>query len=295
VRALVLLNSSAGTLASEDPREGRARLERALAAWEIDARIEACDGRRLTEVARDAARRYDAVVAGGGDGTLSSVAAGITGTDTPLGVLPLGTLNHFAKDLAIPLTLEDAVAVIGRGRVARVDVGDVNGRIFLNNSSIGLYPHAAEHRDEQRVRFGRRRWAATAIAAIAVLKRYPLLSVRITSGEGSIADRTPFVFVGNNHYEIRGFGLYDRRSLAGGELCVYASSRTSRIGILKLALRAFFGRLQQARDLHALCVSEVQVATPKRTVRVALDGEVVRLAPPLHYRSRPGALSVYVP
>src|SRR6202043_1680424 len=118
--------------------------------------IELRRGQDPAEAARAASARTSIVVAAGGDGTVSGVAAGLVGTPATLGVLPVGTLNHFAKDLGIPLSLEKAVATIAAPRVGAIDVGRVNERVFLNNSSIGIYPNIIEAREELR-RLGHRK------------------------------------------------------------------------------------------------------------------------------------------
>src|SRR5205823_8463154 len=118
----------------------------------------------------------------------------------PFGVLPLGTLNHFAKDLGIPLELPDAVRNLVSGQPMAVDVGEVNGRIFLNNSGLGLYPDIVHDREKQQRRLGRGKWPAAVWAALAALRRFPFLSMRVTADGQRLARRTPFVFIGNNAY-----------------------------------------------------------------------------------------------
>ena len=153
------------------------------------------------------------VVAGGGDGTISTVAALLAGTDKALAVLPLGTLNHFAKDLGLPLELEAAARVAATGRVVRVDVGEVNGRVFINNSSIGLYPRLVRRRQQQQDRLGRGKWAAFLFAGLSVLRRYPFLDVRLEADGRTFSRRTPFVFVGNNDYLMDGLQIGARARL----------------------------------------------------------------------------------
>ena len=142
----VIINAGAG--GSEDGEAARA-VEAAFAACGAVAHVSvARDGGEVTELARRALTNgARAVVAGGGDGTVGSVAGALAGTDRPLGVLPLGTLNHFAKDLRIPLGLEEAARNVCEGREARVDVGEVNGQVFVNNSSLGLYPRIVRRRE----------------------------------------------------------------------------------------------------------------------------------------------------
>ena len=235
------------------------------------------------------------VVAGGGDGTVSAVAAGLAGSAVALGVLPLGTLNHFAKDLGIPLELDAAIEVIARGREIQVDLGEVNGRLFINNSSLGLYPDIVRNRENQRRRLGRAKWPALLAASLHALQRYPVLAVHIEVNGQALDRRSAFVFIGNNEYQMEGFTIGERAQLSGGRLSLYVTQRTGRFGLLRLALRALFGRLQQARDFDMLTATEFVVRTRRPNIRVATDGEVQLMETPLQYRIHPGALRVIVP
>jgi diacylglycerol kinase family enzyme len=254
------------------------------------------DGSDLSAVARDAAESSERiVVAAGGDGTVSAVAAALAGTDKILGVLPVGTLNHFAKDLRIPLDLETAVRTIKDGSVARVDVGEVNGRIFINNSSLGLYPQIVSRRKAQQQRLARGKWPAFFWATIQALRRFPFLDLRIAFEGQKIFRRTAFLFVGNNEYEIAGFNLGSRACVNGARLGLYLTHRTGRFGLFRLAFHALFGRVDQAKDFDVFCVTEALIETRKRRLLVALDGEIERMGTPLQYRIRPAALRVLVP
>jgi diacylglycerol kinase family enzyme len=253
-------------------------------------------GKELIEAARAAlARRAPVVAAGGGDGTINAVASVLVGTDVKYGVLPLGTLNHFAKDLKIPLDLDGAIANLAHGQPARVDVGEVNGRIFLNNSSLGLYPDIVRDRERQQRRLGRGKWPAFCLAVLSALKRYPFLSVRLEADGQARVRRTPFVFIGNNAYQMQGLNIGERTRLDEGRLSLYVAQGPTRLGLLRLAWHALTGRLAQQRDFDALSVRELDIETPHRRLRVATDGEVTVMQPPLAYRIRPGALTVLVP
>ena len=230
-----------------------------------------------------------------GDGTINAVASVVLDSGAVFGVLPMGTLNHFARDLRIPIQLDAAIATLAAGHVAQVDVGEVNGRIFLNNSSLGLYPDIVRDRQRQQRRLGRGKWTAFGWATLAALRRYPFLSVRLTLGEQGHARRTPFVFIGNNEYHMQGFNIGERARLDGGALSVYVAQRPTRWGLLKLALRALLGRLRQSREFHVFQAGEMVIETRHRRLRVATDGEVTVMAPPLRYRIRPAALPVIVP
>jgi diacylglycerol kinase family enzyme len=238
------------------------------------------------------ARRPDAIVAGGGDGTVSTVAAALAGGPIALGVLPLGTLNHFAKDMQLPLELEPAVERVARGELRRIDVGEVNGRIFINNSSLGLYPDIVRDRERQQRRLGRGKWPALVWATIGALRRFPFLRVRLSVDGREAVRRTPFVFIGNNVYLMEGFAIGERARLDSACLSLYVAQRAGRLRLLLLALRALFGKLEQARDFDAMRAAEIDVESRRRQLRVATDGEITVMAPPLRYRIRPASLAV---
>jgi diacylglycerol kinase family enzyme len=296
LRLTVLLNAAAGSIAASESSATLTRVREAFERARLEAEILEIGHDALPAAARQAAASAaDVVVLGGGDGTLNTGAAALVGSQKSLGILPLGTLNHFAKDLGIPLDLDQAVGTIERGQVREVDVGEVNGRIFLNNSSIGLYPSAVDQREELRHRHGGGKWPAMFNACLDVFRRFPLLAVTLQVEDRAVALTTPFVFVGNNRYDMRLFSLGTRTRLDGGELSLYLSRNGGRTGLLRLAFRALLGRLAQDRDFHSIMVPEVEIRTRHRSLRVSLDGEVVRMASPMRYRLRPRSLRVLVP
>src|SRR5688572_17214545 len=149
MRATVIVNAASGVGEREIAAEC-ARIAAGLESRGVEATVLQVPGERLTDAAREAAAGgAEAVVMAGGDGTMSAGAAALAGGNCPMGILPLGTLNHFARDLGIPADLEGALAIVASGTVKRVDVGEANGRVFVNNASIGLYPHAVAAREKQ--------------------------------------------------------------------------------------------------------------------------------------------------
>lgn len=290
---VVIVNSSSGAAADDESGKqlGDALRSRRL-NWEIWL---ARDGRELGVLAQKAAASdFAIVVAGGGDGTLNAVASRLAGTEKLFGVLPLGTLNHFAKDLNIPLELNAAVDNIVAGHATSVDLGEVNGQVFLNNSSIGLYPKMVVRREIQQ-KHGRPKWIAFFSALLRTFKQYVAFRVHVTADGRRFTRRTPVLFVGNNEYQIEGDSLGARRSLDTGRLCLYVLHNTGSWGLLKFAWRALWRRAWQSKDFDALQARQIEVETKRKRVPVAVDGEVAEMATPLRYKIRAGALKVIVP
>ena len=295
MKASVVLNAAAGLGPGQVPTEA-ARIRELFARLGVAACLQQVDGPRLVEAARAAAASdADVVVMGGGDGTMSAGANALAGTGRLMGVLPLGTLNHFARDLGVSTDLEDAVRTAVRGMPREVDVGEANGRVFVNNSSIGLYPHMVSVRDAWMHKKGTHKWAAMGRAALGALRRFPVVRISLRMAEGGVLVTTPMVFIGNNRYETRLFALGRRASLDQGELWVYFARGAGRLAFLRLVARALVGRLDEASDFEGVGLEELVVEDRRRLLHVAFDGEVCHMAPPLRYRIRPRALRVMVP
>jgi diacylglycerol kinase family enzyme len=212
----------------------------------------------------------------------------------PLGVLPQGTLNHFAKDLGVPTDPDQALAVVLGGHTRQVDVGEVCGRIFVNNSSLGVYPRIVRLRERFGVR-GPAKWVAALWATLAVLRRHAFAGVRLVVDGEPVLRRTPFVFVGNNEYRMEGLNAGTREALDRGVLSLYVMNASGRRSLAWLGFNILLGRTARLRELDTFLLSEATVEVRRASIGVALDGEVVELRPPLVYRSRPGALRVFVP
>jgi diacylglycerol kinase family enzyme len=270
-------------------------VERALRETGADVSVRRASGAGMREEARLAAGECDIVAALGGDGTVNCVAAALAGTSTPMLVLPAGTLNHFAKDLGVPLDAAEAALLVRDGVQRRVDVAEVNGRVFVNNSSIGAYPLAVLLRERLQEEAGNGKWTAMARAALRTFRHFPTLSVRI-EGEGEeVRLETPFVFVGNNPYGGDGVGPSERARLDSGKLGVLTAQTTTRSAALRVALFAALGRLGEDDAVWRGEPAEATVEITAATLLVSLDGEVQRLETPLRYRSRPGELLVFAP
>lgn len=287
----IILNARAGT--GSDPASIRA----AFGKHGIAVRFHGGDGAQDLDAQIDAACAHASgcVVAAGGDGTLNGVATRLAGTQVAMGILPLGTLNHFARDLGIPMALDGAVAVIARGHRRAVDVGEVNGRVFLNNASLGLYATMVAHREHIQRRLSLSKWPAMARAAWATLRHPHSFEASVDVDGAARRWCTPFLFVGNNPYTVQGPALGQRPRLDTGQLSLYVLHPKSRPALLWFVLRALAGKLSRPKDLDALQATQLCVQGQDAPVRVAFDGELDELAMPLHFRSRPRALQVLVP
>ena len=230
-------------------------------------------------------------VAAGGDGTVNLVAQAVAGTERLMGVLPVGTLNHFAKDLNLPLELEAAVALIAGGQGRHIDAAQVNGMIFVNNSSLGVYPAMVIARERMKTS-GRNKWASLVVASAQAFIRFRCLTVEFDVNGKSSVCTTPFLFVGNNDYCLEGARLGERAQLDEGRLSLYLAPGATRSTMLRLLISALFGRLKPTADFEVHKTINFRVTTKKRSLRVSLDGEVRRIATPLEYRIRPAALHV---
>jgi diacylglycerol kinase family enzyme len=210
-------------------------------------------------------------------------------------VLPLGTLNHFAKDLGLPMELDAAVAVIAARQLRQVDVAEVNGRIFVNNSSIGLYATMVADRERQRRRAGWGKWPAMALAFCRVALRYPLRRLSVRADGWTRRYRTPLLFIGNNAYDVSLPRPGTRAVLDGGRLCLFVVRHHRPWGLLKVGLHAMLGRLREERDFEHHMASAIEIRAHSAWLRVSVDGEVTPMRPPLRYSIHPGALRVFAP
>jgi len=289
----VIINAGSGSVLGEETAR---TLRETFIAHGIKAEVHLAEsGSDVVRLARQAVEgEADVIVAGGGDGTVSAVAAELAGTEKTLGVLPLGTLNNFSKDLNIPQDLKAAALNIAEGDVRTIDVAEVNGRMFINNSSIGLYPKLVVRREQQQ-RLGRGKWNAAFWAALRIFRISPFLRVTIAIDGKEFVRKTPFVFVGNNEYEMDLYNIGRRPALDEGKLSLYFLHREGRLGVAMLLFKTLTGGLRQWKDFEAVATDHLTIRTRRRRIRVAFDGETTLLKPPLEYKIRPRSLKVIVP
>ncbi len=290
----VVVNAAGGSF-SDDGTEDELRAAFDERGLKYNLRL-ARSGAEIERFAREAADSDSRIiVGGGGDGTISTVAAEASRTGKVLGVLPLGTLNNFSKDLGIPQEIDEAVEVISQGLTRAIDLAELNGRIFINNSSIGLYPRIVRNRVQRQQRLGHGKWRAAFWATLRMFRISPFLKVGIVVNGRFFLRKTPFVFVGNNEYEMDLYNIGRRATLDDGKLCVYFLHRGGRLGVLLLLFRTVIGTVRQWRDFEEVMTESITIQTRRKRMHVAFDGEVETVRSPLKYRILPKALEVLVP
>jgi YegS/Rv2252/BmrU family lipid kinase len=233
-------------------------------------------------------------VAAGGDGTINSVVQALVHTDAELGVLPVGTFNHFARDLNLPLDWRTALEVAVNGTTRQIDCARVNDRFFVNNLSMGLYPELVARREERGRDYPR--WKARAYALFRTLRTYPHVTINVETEHHQEVIRTHVFMVSNNSYDLSRLGIQaPRATLEEGRLSVYWLPHIPRISLMRFVAHYLAGRVKEAPGFRSFRTHRMKVQAAKRRLHVGLDGELFDLTPPLVITTVPKSLLVKVP
>ncbi|MEO8216364.1 MAG: diacylglycerol kinase family protein [Acidobacteriota bacterium] len=271
----------------------------------VDRVCAAAEGRGLScvditpdlDISRSIRERMDRgeklFVAAGGDGTINYVIQSLVGTEAVLGVLPIGTFNHFAKDLKIPLDWSAALDVVVSGATTQVDCARINNRYFLNNISFGLYPEVVAEREKFR---GKGKFTAYRYAIISALKKFKHVSLEVETAHRIQSIRTHVFMVSVNPYDVGRIGMMaPRETLEGGMLSVYWLPHIARIRLIRLVARYLSGKMELGEDFHSVRTPELRVRSSHKTLRFGMDGELVEMAPPFQIALVPKSVLVKVP
>lgn len=233
-------------------------------------------------------------VAAGGDGTINSVIQAVVHTDAALGVLPIGTFNHFARDLNLPLDWREALNVALNGTTRQIDAARVNDRFFVNNLSLGLYPELVVKREERGRNYPR--WKARFYAAASTLHKYPHVAINVETEHHQEVIRTHVFMVSNNSYDLSGIGVEaSRATLEEGRLSVYWLPHLRRIALMRFVAHYLAGRVKETPGFRSFRTTRMKVQAAKKYLHVGIDGEVFTLATPLVITILPMALQVRLP
>lgn len=297
MKILVFFNSKSGT-AQTSPELVDNAIERIRSKISDKDSLNVYDVQEVDEeeiVGQQRLNEEDRIFIAGGDGTLSSVINKIIDFKIPVGILPLGTFNNFSKCLSLSQNVEEAIDQLFSGRIINVDVAKVNGRVILNNSSVGAYPKLVSFREESQVNFNLSKPTATFISFIKAVFLFPLIKVSLISEGKQVNSKTSFVMVSNNKYELSLDKIGERASLTEGLLYVYLIKCKMRLCVIKVLFKALFNKLSQEKDFELISTKRAKIKIHKKEVRVSSDGEVFKTSPPLDYEICPGCLKIIVP
>ncbi|MGS4983273.1 Diacylglycerol kinase family enzyme [Pseudosulfitobacter pseudonitzschiae] len=294
LKAHVLVNLKSGRGSGQPDMQD---LERAFREHGIDAhviRLSPGDDipARAAQLARDGA---ELVVAAGGDGTICGVASGLVGTQTVMGVIPLGTFNYFGRSLNIPETAPEAIEVIARNRPKELPVGLINDRVFLNNASLGIYPQILRTRETVYARWGRSRVAAYWSVLKTMVRLPRRLKLQVTIDGETREIKTSLLFAVSNAFQLEQMGLEGTECIEAGQLAVLIAPNRGRMGLLKNGIALMLGLAQRDQDFDLLCAQSLHITCKRKSLLIARDGERTRIRGPFDLELRQGALKVLTP
>lgn len=291
-RGVLFLNPRAGTFAAGDESNLR------TVAHENGLRVvEITPGIDLRGIVRDSlAAGLRTFIAAGGDGSIHHVAQPLVGTEGILGIVPLGSVNHLARDLEIPAgDWRAAFDIALRGEVRQIDVGRVNGRYFLNSVMLGMYPAVSEYRE--RFRSMHSWWRAYLKAMRLALHHFPHVTLVLELDDGRMETmRTQLFVVAVNAYDLSQTGVVSpKTTFTDGRLSMYSLSFMNRTQFVRAAAKYLLGRITDVQGFRSIRTRQLRVDTGKRTLRVSIDGELIELATPLQLAAVPSSLLVRAP
>lgn len=292
----IVLNAKAGAFSGSD--DAAETIRRAFEAEGGTVAFIPPDAGTLPErIAQARATGADLVIAGG-DGTIACAAQALAGGDGPaLGILPSGTMNLLARDLRLPVgDPQAAIRALMHGSVRAIDVGEVGGQVFTCASMLGTPVGLGRHREAGRQAGGGwRSWLRLIRAGLRAWRRRRAQRLTFVCNGRRIKVRSPSVTITVNALDDAAGRRFGRSTLDGGELCIYIVRHTTRWRLLRILAHALTAGTLRDSGITMLRTDALTIWSRTRALHVLLDGEMHLLAPPLHYRIRPGALRVIAP
>lgn len=238
---------------------------------------------------------YGVVVAAGGDGTLNAVAAKLIHTDIPMGILPLGTFNYVARVFDIPVDIIQAAHVIATGRSRKAHIARINEHIYLNNASLGLYPLFIQKRELYNRYLGRFPLHAYTSGLDVLIRHRKELKLKVEVDGKLFPVKTPLVFFGNNQLQLSEMNLRIAAAVAQGKVAGIVVAKSDKLTLFKILWQLVKGEIEQAPDVYTFAADQVVIHAQLKTMQVAIDGEIVRMRPPLKVTVEKNALNMMVP
>lgn len=292
----VVLNREAGTLVSLGPEVVEAGLRGIFANMGCAVEILNVTADKVEDTLRQALEgESDAVIVGGGDGTVAAAAAIFAGQDKPLGILPMGTFNLAARDVGMSMDWKEAAAQLVTAPVVEADLLDVGGRLHFCMVVLGFYPALVMGQEEYHGNW-LVKTVRTLIDAIRNMATFPPLKLSLKQNGATESHRTRMALIANNDYEDM-FGIIPARgSLDAGYFTVYVSKHRTRLGMTRSVLAWLLGRWKQDREIISMRATEMEIDVKrKRRLAVMMDGEVEKIRLPFKVSLRPKALRVISP
>lgn len=237
----------------------------------------------------------DVVIVAGGDGTIRSVAQIAYGKNVRFAVVPSGTFNLFARTHNIPEDHLKAFRLALTGIPQPVRVGLINGQVFLNNASLGLYAKAIKDRESNTDRFGRYRIIVIISTIFSLFSKHRLLKVELRSEDKVDTVFTPMIFIGNNSLQLRNLALSVAHCMKANLLAIVMMKPVTKSEIFTIILRGLFRTLEDERNIETFCVDSLIISPRKPSHMVVLDGEIITMNSPLHIQSMPDSLNMVLP
>lgn len=294
-RVAIVLNRCSGAQEGDTRRDEIAAAFARHGSMILDF-IDVADSRALAALGRPAdGTGPDVVVAAGGDGTINTVANALAGTRRPMGILPFGTFNYVARRYGLPDELEAAIDTVVLGRTITINAGEVAGRLFLNNCSLGLYTSIIDARERHERMFGRTRTVAALSGILTVLSGHRRPRVRIDHAAGRWHLRTSMVFIGANPLQLDELAPEIADQVDSGALAIVVVRAIDAWRLIKFAWRALFGAVLDAPEIEAIAVQSATVSLRRRRMRVVVDGELIIVPVPFEVKVRPDVLCLRAP
>ena len=293
---VVIINTKAGTSSDWDPENLRASVAEKLSEGFSRVHTVCVEPEDFTSALENAIEEApDAIIVGGGDGSVRSAAGLLVDTDIALGVLPLGTLNRLARDLRMPLEVDEAAAVLAAAPIEAMDTAELNGEIFLCNSLIGLPLQVADRRRKLRGQTLLNRLSGYWSLLVDVLSTTQKITLELDDHREPKKVRAISIAVSNNRYEETPSLMMQKCSLQGGELAVYVARHDTGASLMLSVVRAMLGLWRNDPDVDEFRTKSMTIKPKGKKIRVSNDGEVEVVSGPLEYRVREKNLRVLLP
>lgn len=289
----VIINREAGALIGQNLDDVHAAIRAALGVIASEIKIHDAHAQEFSDAVKAAAADADCVIVAGGDGSVSTAAAIVRDAGKVLGIIPFGTYNLLARDLNMPMDFPSALQALAAGSVQAIDVGELNGRLFLCQSGFGFFTRLAHARQKARnIKLGK--WVQAFKAFFVALRGARAVHVSLDTDGKRLSFKTLAMLITINSYHRNPNDPLRRDRLDGGKLALYWLRYHTIAGLLRFAVRLLLRTWPKDQNLEIVAAPSITVTGGRRRRRMAvtLDGELAVMPTPLQYRVHPRGLKV---